>query len=82
MPENLATASRGGDLPSARYLVDFVLCRFQGLDDGFQLNFPGLNALLQLGFFLLQSVQLRLGPVQVIFLGLEVRFLRLDLGLQ
>lgn len=81
VPEDPAMASRGGP-PSETYLVDFILRRFQGLDNGFQLNFSSLNALLQLGFFLLQSVQLQFGPVQVIFLGLEVRFLRLDLGLQ
>ena len=73
-----------GPAPPAplRHLADLVLSGSQGLDDGFQLNLPSLDALLQLRLLLLQSVQLRLGPVQVVFLGLEVRLLRLDLRLQ
>lgn len=51
-----------------RYLVDLILCRLQGLDDGLQLDSASLDALLQLSLFLLQSVQLRFSPVQVIFL--------------
>lgn len=53
-------------------LVDVILCALQGPEDGLELRTPSLDALLQLCLLLLQPIQLRLGPVQVILLGLQV----------
>lgn len=64
------------------YLVDLLLGGLEGTDDGFKLDLSSCQVLLQLSLLLVQSVQVSLGPAQLLLLALQVGLLRVDLTLK